>query len=260
MRRVSPGWSHLLGDGLVITALGLACSGALKSVAADDLLLFAAASLTDAVEELGHSFEEQTGQTLRISVGSTANLARQIRAGAPADVFFSADERQMERLRAAGAVRPEAIVPVLSNALVVIVPTSAAQTLTSPEELLGFPRIALADPETVPAGVYAREYLETRGLWAALASRVVPTLDVRGALAAVEAEHAPAAIVYSTDAALSRRVHVAYAVPPEETPSIVYVLAPLRGGHSSSRALVEHLVSRRALDVYERFGFVRLRH
>ena len=117
-------------------------------------------------------------------------------------------------------------------------------------------RLALGDPEAVPAGIYARQWLEKRGLWERLRDRVVPTLDVRAAFAAVESGNADAGIVYRTDAAISKRVRVALEVPEAEAPRIVYaaaLLATARG--PAARVFFEHLRSPVARGVFERVGF-----
>src|SRR5439155_848024 len=120
--------------------------------------------------------------------------------------------------------------------LVVVVPASSGAALTSAAGLARLHRIAIADPEAVPAGVYARAWLESLGLWSALGERLVPTLNVRAALAAVESGNAEAGIVYRTDAALSRRVRIALTVPAGQGRQIVYVLAPLSAWPSSRRS------------------------
>jgi molybdate transport system substrate-binding protein len=224
---------------------------------ADEVLVFAAASLTDALKEVGKGFETASGHHVLFAFGGSGDLARQIRAGAPADIFFSADLQRMDELEAAGLVRAQERVNVLSNALVVVVPASAPNKLQGPADLLQLEHVALADPETVPAGLYARAYFESIGLWPALAGRVIPTLDVRAALAAVESGHAPAAVVYRTDATTARGVRVALEVPREQGPAIVYPLAPLASSpKSATRDLVRYLLSPAARTVYERLGFV----
>ncbi len=112
----------------------------------------------------------------------------------------------------------------------------------------------------MPAGVYARQYLESVGLWAALQGRIVPTLNVRAALAAVESENLPAAIVYRTDAAVSSRVRVAFEVPRSAGPAIVYVMAPLAAASPAGRLFAGELTSPRAARVYEKHGFIVLAH
>ena len=140
--------------------------------------------------------------------------------------------------------------------LVVVVPAAASSRIAAPADLTQMRRIALADPEAVPAGVYARTWLESIGLWPALRDRLIPTLNVRAALAAVESGNVDAGIVYRTDAALSRRVRVAFTVPPESGPRIVYVVAPLAATRkTSARDLARRLAGAEARAVFERYGF-----
>src|SRR5262245_49579605 len=188
---------------------------------AEELTVFAASSLTEAVKEVAASFEKITGHHVVFNFGGSNDLARQIKAGAPADVFFSADAAQMDGLVSAGLVRAEDRVDVLSNVLVVVVPAGASTRVASPADLGRLRRIALADPEAVPAGVYARRWLEAAGVWDAVRESVVPALDVRAALSAVESGHVDAGIVYRTDAAISRQVSVAFEVPRDKAPPIV---------------------------------------
>jgi molybdate transport system substrate-binding protein len=225
----------------------------------DELVVYAAASLTDALKEVAQVFERSTGHKVVFNLGGSNDLARQIKAGAPADVFFSADKVQMDGLEAAGLVRARDRVDVLSNVLVVVVPATSTARLTGPGDLPAVSRLALADPQAVPAGVYARTWLESVGLWGKLKDKLVPTLNVRAALAAVESENADAGIVYRTDAAISKRVKVAFEVPRSQAPDIVYPLAPIVGSKKAATAdLVRHLASPAAREVYGRYGFVVL--
>jgi molybdate transport system substrate-binding protein len=253
--------ARLLGP---VTAMAmLATVGACNRTEAPnpaEVRIFAAASLTDGLSEAASKFEQGHPSMRTVSqFGSSSDLARQILAGAPADLFFSADERQMERLVREGAVEESSVRDVLSNELVIIVPAEAVSGVQSPRDLLDVERIAMADPEAVPAGVYARSYLESKGLWDLLKGKIVPTLDVRGALAAVASENVEAGIVYRSDAAIEPRVRVAYAVPRDEGPHIVYPLAILTGRQSeASRALFRFLQTKEALEVFERYGFVSI--
>jgi molybdate transport system substrate-binding protein len=228
-------------------------------VAADEVIVYAAASLTDTLKEIAQGFEAQTGHKVVFSLGGSNDLARQIKAGAPADLFFSADESQMSSLEAAGLVKAADRVNVLSNVLVVVVPVSSTARMGEPMDLLAVRHLALADPQAVPAGVYARTWLQSIDLWGRLEDRVVPTLNVRAALSAVESENADAGIVYRTDAALSKRVKVAFEVARKRGPAIVYPLAPLAASTKTATALLfRHLVSAAARDVYARYGFIVL--
>jgi molybdate transport system substrate-binding protein len=229
----------------------LAVSLAPLGTAGDEVVVFAAASLADALREIATSFEAGTGHRVVLSLGGSNDLARQIRAGAPAEVFVSASTERMDEVERAGLVRTADRVELLSNRLVVVVPATAATVLATAGDLVGVRRLALGDPDAVPAGIYARRWLEKRGLWERLRDRVVPTLDVRAALAAVESGNADAGIVYRTDATISKRVRVALEVPAAEAPRIVYpaaLLATSRG--PAARAFYEHLRSPAAREVF----------
>lgn len=207
------------------------------------LLIFAAASTTAALTEVGRRYRVMP----RFSFASSGDLARQIEAGAPADLFLSADVARVDRLERLGHVRSRR--DLLKNRLVVI--TSKESTLSTAGELARVKRLALGDPSTVPAGAYAKEWLEGAALWAAVAPRVVPTLDVRAALAAVEAGAADAAIVYRTD--VNDRVRVAF--EPLEQPKIVYPLAVLTRAASDAEAFAAHAAGE-GRAIFDRHGFL----
>ena len=239
-----------------VLALGLAAP---PRAAADEVLVFAAASLTDVLKELGKSWQATTKDTVTFNFGASSDLARQIKAGAPADVFFSADVPRMEEVEHEGLVDRSERREVLSNVLVVVVPKVSTTDVKSASDLTKLTRIALADPASVPAGVYAKKYLESQGLWSAIADKVIPTTDVRAALAAVAGEHVDAGMVYRTDAAISKGVRVAFEVARAQGPPIVYALAPLKASSKAgTRSVVRFLESSEARPVYERFGFIVL--
>jgi len=152
----------------VVLALALTAASTMALTAAcasgAETTVFAAASLADALTEIGRDLEARSGPHLAFNFGASSDLARQILAGAPADVFFSADAAQMDRLQRAGLVQAGDRLDVLSNTLVVVVPAGDPRTLSGPAEIASFPRLALAEPSSVPAGVYARTYLESVGL------------------------------------------------------------------------------------------------
>jgi len=250
MKRLAPIlWCWVLALGLV----------APRSAAAEKLLVFAAASLTDAMRELGQSYEKDSGQKIDFNFGGSNDLARQIKAGAPADVFFSADVAQMDALVDAGLVSAGERRNVLSNTLVVIVPKDSAANVRGPADLAKFEHIAVANPDAVPVGVYTRKYLEGLGLWDGVKPRIVPTLDVRATLALVADQHAEVGVVYRTDAAISPEVKIAFEVPREQGPAIAYPLAPIMSSkNTDTAALVRYLVSPAALQVYERYGFITI--
>ncbi len=225
---------------------------------AGEVTLFAAASLTEAMEEAAKRFEAMRGGETKViaNFAGSSTLARQIEEGARADLFFSADEAQMDRLARSGLIRAGTRRTLLSNTLVIVVLEKGRQMV--PAELPTLRRIALADPEAVPAGVYAKAYLQKLGLWAAVEPKVVPTENVRGALAALEAGNVDAAIVYKTDAALSRKAFVAFEVPRAEGPLIAYPVALLRDARAAEEgaAFLDFLESPEGRAIFERFGFL----
>jgi molybdate transport system substrate-binding protein len=237
--------------GVLVGALIL---GLARGAPAADVVVFAAASLADVLRELAASWHAQRADHLVLTFGASSDLARQIRAGAPAAVFFSADVRRVEELEREGLVAAGSRHDVLSNQLAVIVPLDAPFVPAKPQDLEACRRIALADPEAVPAGVYARTWLGSIGLWEKIRDRVVPTADVRAALAAVEAGHADAGVVYETDTRVTSRVRRAFTVPREAGPPILYSVAAL-AGRPAGAEVVRFLVSAAALAVYERHGF-----
>jgi molybdate transport system substrate-binding protein len=222
---------------------------------AQEILVFAAASLTESLQEIGKAFESQTHVTPRFSFGGSSDLARQIKAGAPADVFFSADTAKMDDLERAGLVRKEDRREFLSNVLVVVVPSKSSLRVAEAKDLATLPRLALADPAAVPAGIYSKKWLESLGLWSRIEPKVVPTLDVRAALAAVASEAVPAGIVYRTDAAISKDVRIALTVAngPEITYSVARVKASAK---DAAQKFVDFLAGDAGRAVFELHGFV----
>jgi molybdate transport system substrate-binding protein len=231
----------------------------MASLRAADVSVFAAASLTDALKELASAYESKSGDRLLFNFAGSNVLARQIKEGAPADVFFSADEIQMDNLAKAGLIDQATRVDLLSNTLVIIVPKDREGEL-APAALAetAIKHLALADPRSVPAGVYAREYLTKLGVWNAVEPKVVPTENVRAALAAVESGNVEAGIVYKTDAAISKAVKIAYEVSTTEGPKILYPVAVMKDSKNAdaSKKFVEYLKSGPALAVFEKFGFI----
>jgi molybdate transport system substrate-binding protein len=243
---------------LALGVLAVACLPRVSS--ADELLVFAAASVSDALGEIGRQFTVDSSHHVAFSFGASSDLGRQIKAGAPADLLLSADLATLEGLAAAGKVERGAVKPLLSNQLVVIVPAGSSRRIARPEELRDVRRLALADPEAVPAGVYAQKWLASLGLWEAVRGRVVPALDVRAALAAVETGAVDAGIVYRTDALGSKRVRVAFEVPRESGPRITYAAAPVAGARhaAAAAAFLRFLGGAAARAVFTRYGFIVL--
>jgi molybdate transport system substrate-binding protein len=163
----------------------------------------------------------------------------------------------MAQLERAGRVRATDRHPLLSNQLAVVLPAGSTRKLQGPGDLASLDRIAIADPRAVPLGLYARSWLEKAGVWPRIAPKVVPTLDARAALSAVEAGNVDAGIVYRTDAALSSKVGIAFEVPRKEGPAIVYPVAVLVGAKPSTRAFIDWLRAEEAWPVFARYGFLR---
>jgi molybdate transport system substrate-binding protein len=224
----------------------------------EEVGVFAAVSLADALTEIGKAWEAASGHHPVFNFAASSDLARQIVAGAPADVFFSADSAQMGLLVRQGLARAADTSDLISNTLVVIVPASSGARVTAARDLLAFAKIAVADPQAVPAGVYARSWLEAEGVWSSLAERVVPMLHVRAALAVVESGNVGAGIVYKTDAARSSRARIALEVAPERGPKIRYPVAALVGARPAAAAFVAYLRSPAAREVFLRHGFLVL--
>jgi molybdate transport system substrate-binding protein len=226
---------------------------------AAQVTVFAAASLTDALTEIAAAHEKQSGDKIAFNFGASSTLARQIEEGAPADIFYSADEAKMDGLEKQGLVLKGTRTSRLSNTLVIVVAAEHGVAIQGPRDLASdmVKRLALAEPKTVPAGIYAKEYLQQRKLWSAVEAKVIPTENVRAALAAVEAGNVEAGIVYRTDAAISRKVKVAFEVPIAEAPKISYPLAVTTNApHAeAARRFLSYLNSKEADAVFLRYGF-----
>ena len=240
---------------LCLCALLAACP-----LASAELHVFAAASLTDALKEIAPAYEKATGEKLVLNLGASSTLARQIQEGAPADLFLSADEEKMDGLEKRKLLLAGTRRSLLSNTLVVVVPSDSKLRISGPADLAAVRALALAEPRTVPAGIYAREYLESKGLWSRMTGRVIPTENVRAALAAVESGNADAGIVYKTDAGISKKVRIAWEVPRSEAPKISYPFAVLAGSKrkEAARRLLDYLHSPPALAVFRKHGFLIL--
>ncbi len=229
---------------------------------ADEILVAAAASLIDALNDVGRVYQAKSGNKLLLTLGASNFLARQIDEGAPADLFFSADLAQMEFLDRKGRLEPGTRKNLLSNQLVLIIPADSTLRIASPRDLLKsqVKKLALANPAAVPAGVYARKYLDDEGLWTQIKSKVIAVLDVRAALASVEAGSVEAGFVYKTDAALSTKVKIVYEVPIAQGPKIVYPVAVVKDSRkkAAARNFAGFLEGQAARTVFKKYGFVIL--
>jgi molybdate transport system substrate-binding protein len=224
-----------------------------------DIQVAAAASLTDALKEIGAEYTAATGDRPVFNVGASSTLARQIEEGAPVDVFFSADEAKMDALQAKNLIVANSRRALLHNSLVVVVLKDSPLKIDAPAALAtgAIKRLAIGEPQTVPAGIYAREFLTRVSLWEKVQPKALPCDNVRAALAAVESGNAEAGIVYKTDAGISKKVRIAYEVPAAQSPVITYPAAVVSGAKQpeAARKFREYLGSEAALRVFERFGF-----
>ena len=228
----------------------------------EEILVSAAASLTDVLNEIGRGYQSKFKNTVRFNFGPSSGLARQIDEGAPADIFFSADLKQMYNLEQKGRLEPDTRKNLLSNQLVMIVPADSRLALKSPQDLLrsDVKKIALAEPSSVPAGVYSKKYLSEEGLWNKVEGKVVPVQDVRATLAAVESGNVEAGFVYKTDAAISKKVKIVYEVPLDKGPKITYPVAIVKESKrkEAARDFMNYLQTPGSKELCKKYGFVVL--
>jgi molybdate transport system permease protein len=246
---------------LLVFAASLAdsTSGAQNAEQRPSSLLLAAASTTDAIEDIVRQFEAaHPTLDVRTSFGASSTLAQQIVAGARADLFLSASTQWADTLAEKNLVAKRQ--DLLGNRLVVIVPKDSTLRLAAPQDLVAdnIQRLALADPAAVPAGVYAREALEKLGLWQQLAPRVAAGADVRQALDFVATGAADAGIIYASDVASQDQVQIACEFPAAFSQSIRYPLVLLKDAGPAAEKLYEFLSTPAAAEVFERHGFVVL--
>ena len=225
--------------------------------------MFAAASLTDAVQEISVAYEKTTQVKVKSSFDSSSVLARQIEAGAPADVFFSADTAWMDYLQSRNLIQPASRENVLGNRLVLISSAdSQIQLKIAPHfplaATLGNGRLATGDPDSVPAGRYARSALTKLGVWDEVAPRLARAENVRVALLYVARGEAPLGIVYASDALADRSVRVVDKFPLDSHEPIVYPLALTKTANSQAAGFVTYLIGPRGHDIFVKYGFTVL--
>jgi molybdate transport system substrate-binding protein len=229
---------------------------------AQQVTVFAAASLTDAMKDVSVQWTHAGHQPLRLSFGSSSTLALQIEQGAPANLFASADQKWMDYLAAKQLIAGDTRRDLLGNELVLVVPADhPRQVAIAPGfNLLAMlgpnGRLATGDPAHVPVGIYAEQALKKLGLWQAVAPRLARTADVRSALLLVERGEAPAGIVYATDAAASKAVMVAGTFPANTHDPIAYPFAVTKTGDTpEARALLTFLSGPQARAIFTKRGF-----
>lgn len=218
--------------------------------------MFAAASLTDALESVAASYQRETGQAVRLSFAGSGAVARQVQSGAPADLVILADEPWMDRLQEAGRLRPGTRRDLLTNTLVVIAGADAPQ-VADPLAWVsdGDRKLVIGDPESVPAGAYARTWLQGIGRWDGLQPHLVTAADVRAARTFVERGEAALGVVYRSDAVGAQGVRVVLTPPPEQQPRIVYPAALLKDAQPDADAFLAYLQGPEARAAFETAGF-----
>ncbi|HXF79990.1 MAG TPA: molybdate ABC transporter substrate-binding protein [Usitatibacter sp.] len=227
---------------------------------AETITVFAAASLRESLDAAAKPFEAATGNKVVVSYAASNALARQIEAGAPATLFVSADLDWVDYVDKRGLTVPGTRVNLLGNDLVLVAPAaSTASVKIAPgfdiARALGDGRLALANPDAVPAGKYAKAALASLGAWASVERRVAPAENVRAALALVSRNEAPLGIVYRTDAMADKGVRIVDAFPAGSFPAIVYPMVELKGSTPATHALAAYLASPATRPVWEHYGF-----
>jgi molybdate transport system substrate-binding protein len=230
-----------------------------SAFAEEKLIVFAAASLTNALSEVDAQYEKATGVRVVHSFAASSVLAKQIENGAPADVFISADLKWMDYLQDKSMINKVTRRNLLGNTLVLIAPKGKAFEVRFDK---GFDiskafdgRLCTGDMESVPVGIYAKEALANLGWWKNIKSRIVGTQDVRGALAFVERGECLAGIVYETDAKISIKVDLLGAFPEVSHSPVVYPIAVTANAKDNVKAYLNYLQSQDSLNIFKRYGF-----
>jgi molybdate transport system substrate-binding protein len=252
----------LFRPALLAAALMALSLAAAPARAEDEITLFAAASTTDAMTEAAEAFTAAGGAPVRLAFASSSTLAKQIENGAPADLFISADLKWMDYLAERGLIAEDSRFNLAGNALVLIVPKgSALEIALAPgadlAAALNGGKLAIGDPEHVPAGRYAKAALEHLGLWQSVEGSTIFAGDVRAALAFVERAEAAAGIVYATDATISEGVRLAATFPADSHAPIVYPVAIVAGREQGmAQAFLDFVASDAGAEILRKHGFV----
>jgi len=248
---------------LTTLLLLLAAPGRAADAPSSALVVFGAASLTNVLQDIGADYTRATGQQAQFSFAASSALARQIEAGTRADVFVSADEEWMDYLATRNLIQPKSRHDILMNRLVLIAPAASTLSLKIAPHFalaaaLGKDKLATGDPGSVPVGRYARAALTNLGVWSEVAGHIVPTEDVRSALAFVARGEAPLGIVYETDALIEKRVRVVDTFPDDSHAPITYPVALIATAKPGAGRFVAYLKSPAARAVFAHYGFQNL--
>lgn len=249
-------WGKLIAGSVLVAGL------AAQAQAADKVTVFAAASLTNAMQDIAAQYQKEKGVQVVSSFASSSTLARQIEQGAPADLFISADQQWMDYSISKQQIVENTRYTLLGNELVLV--AAKASKIDSVEiddktqwtKLLGDSRLAVGDPDHVPAGIYAKEALQKLGAWSTLEPKLARASDVRGALALVEREEAPQGIVYGSDAIASKKVKVVGTFPASSHKPVEYPMAIVKDHEKPEvRAFYDYLKTPAASAIFKQYGF-----
>lgn len=255
------GWLGALAAGVLAAAIGI---GGPAPAAAQDLTVFAAASLKNALDDINAQWQAASKSKAVISYAASSALAKQIESGAPADVFISADLDWMNYLAERNLIKPDTRTTLLGNRIVLVAPKDSAVQLTIGPNFdlkgaLGDGRLAMADVKAVPAGKYGQAALEKLGVWASVQDHVAQAENVRATLALVSRGEAPLGIVYQTDAAADPAVKIVGTFPADSHPPILYPVAVTASStNADAQAFVDYLKSPAARPLFEKQGFTVL--
>jgi molybdate transport system substrate-binding protein len=258
-----PVWPHRLA--CVVLLLLTGASGAAASAQDAKLVIFAAASLKDALDEVNAAYQREEGQKTATSYAASSTLAKQIEEGAPADIFISADPDWMDYLAKKNLIKPETRANLLGNRLVLIAPVDSAVRLAIGTnfplaQALGSGRLAIADPSGVPAGIYGKAALQALGVWSSVADKLAPGENVRATVLLVSRGAAPLGIVYQTDAVADTGVKILGTFPEDTHPPIIYPIAVVASSaNPGAPGYIAFLKSPPARPIFEKQGFTVLR-
>ena len=247
----------------LLWAPGIALPASAQESRLPELLVLAAASLTDVLDKLSADWTRSSGIAIKLSFAASSALARQIEAGSPADVFVSADQQWMDYLAERRLIDAASRRDLVGNSLVLIAPSDSQVRLTLKRGVdlmaaLGSGRLATCDPASVPVGRYARSALESLGVWDRLKDRLVPADNVRGALNFVARGEVPLGVVYATDARAEQSVRIVATFPAGSHAPITYPAAKTAAGRPEALGYIAYLSGKEAIVTWKEYGFQEL--
>ena len=256
----------VLGVAGVVAAAMLACGPPQAPVRAQggDVVVFAAASLKNALDAVNAQWHKETGKKVSISYAASSALAKQLEQGAPAQIFISADLDWMDYVAGKNLIKSDTRSNLLGNRIVLIAPKDTAQPIEIKAgfdltKVLGEGRLSMANVDAVPAGKYGKAALEKFAVWASVSGKIAQAENVRAALLLVSRGEAPAGIVYQTDAAADPSVWIVGVFPENTHPPIVYPMALTAGAnHPDAPAFLVYVKSAKAKPLFEAQGFTIL--